>query len=337
MFNNKKILITGGAGFIGLNLTKKLLNSTNALIYNLDKLNYASNFKALEELILSNKNYKHLKIDLANFQDVENAINKCDPDIIFHLAAESHVDRSITNPESFIYSNILGTYNLLQAAKTHWENLAFERKEFFRFHHISTDEVFGSLPETGKFNELTKYDPRSPYSASKASSDHLVNAWFHTYNFPVITTNCSNNYGPYQFNEKLIPMAICKCIKNEKIPLYGDGKNIRDWLYVEDHVEALLLVIEKGALGKNYCIGGNNEIENIEVLMKICSILDELKPSSNKYFNLIKKVDDRLGHDRRYSIDTTLINREIGWKPKTKFDEGLRKTIEWYLDNSFIK
>ncbi len=335
MFNNKKILVTGGGGFIGLNLLKKLLNETNSFIYNLDKLNYASNLKALKDLEIKNNKYQLLKIDLINYSDLEKAIKEADPDIIFHFAAESHVDRSILTPEIFIQSNILGTFNLLKASSKHWGNLSSKRKNYFKFHHISTDEVFGSLSEMGKFNENTKYDPRSPYSASKASSDHLVSAWFHTYDFPVITTNCSNNYGPYQFKEKLIPMAINKCINNESIPLYGDGKNIRDWLYVEDHIEAILQVIEKGELGKKYCIGGNNEIKNIDVLKKICAIMDILKPQSKPYFKLIKKVSDRLGHDRRYSIDTTLIYREIGWQPRTNFEEGLKKTIKWYLENIY--
>ena len=331
MFNNKNILITGGAGFIGLNLLKKLLKETNSLIFNIDKLSYASNLKALKEIVGSNKRYKHFKTDLADYKELEKVIEQCDPDIIFHLAAESHVDRSIINPEIFVKSNILGTFNLLQASRSHLEKLNHERRKSFKFHHISTDEVFGSLMKNGKFHENTKYDPRSPYSASKASSDHLVNAWFHTYDFPAIITNCSNNYGPYQFDEKLIPMAISKCISYEKIPLYGDGKNIRDWLFVEDHVEAILLILEKGKVGKKYCIGGNNEVENIEVLKRICLLMDELRPKSNSYLNLIHKVKDRLGHDRRYAIDTKLINQEIGWQPKTNFDEGLRKTIKHYL------
>ncbi len=331
--NNKRILITGGAGFIGLNLINKLLKETNSLIFNLDKLNYASNLDFLLNTLGNNPRHFFFKNDLVNSVDLENVFKKSNPDIIFHLAAESHVDRSIINPEIFIRSNILGTFNLLQASKRHWENLELDRKNNFRFHHISTDEVFGSLEENGKFNEETKYDPRSPYSASKASSDHLVSSWFHTYGLPVVITNCSNNYGPFQYTEKLIPMAIRNCLKSQSIPLYGDGKNVRDWLYVEDHVEAILQVIRKGNLGMKYCIGGNQEKENIEVLKSICALMDQLKPKSKPYDQLIKSVKDRLGHDKRYAIDTKFINQEIGWQPKTKFKEGLKKTIIWYLNN----
>ena len=327
-----RILVTGGAGFIGSWLIKKLLDTTPSKIFNLDKLSYASDLT----LINSSKNIANhhlLNVDLINKRELKIAIKKSNPDIIFHLAAESHVDRSINDSTPFIESNIIGTFNILEIAKEHWQNLDKERGDKFRFLHVSTDEVFGSLGEKGRFNEKTAYDPRSPYSASKASSDHLTSAWFHTYNFPVIRTNCSNNFGPYQYPEKLIPLIITKALQNKEIPIYGDGKNIRDWLYVEDHIEALLLIINNGVIGKNYCIGGNNEKTNIEIVTKICNKLDEIyKISSHK--NLIKFVEDRPGHDRRYSIDSSLIKKELNWEASYNFEEALESTIEWYIKNN---
>ena len=327
-----RILVTGGAGFIGSWLIKKLLDTTSSTIFNLDKLSYASDLT----LINSSKNIANhhlLNVDLINKKELKIAIKKSNPDIIFHLAAESHVDRSINDSTPFIESNIIGTFNILEIAKEHWQNLDKERRDKFRFLHVSTDEVFGSLGEKGRFNEKTAYDPRSPYSASKASSDHLTSAWFHTYNFPVIRTNCSNNFGPYQYPEKLIPLIITKALQNKEIPIYGDGKNIRDWLYVEDHIEALLLIINKGVIGKNYCIGGNNEKTNIEIVTKICNKLDDIyKISSHK--NLIKFVEDRPGHDRRYAIDSSLIKKELNWEASYNFGEALDSTIEWYIKNN---
>ena len=327
-----RILVTGGAGFIGSWLIKKLLDTTPSKIFNLDKLSYASDLTLINKSINSANHYL-LNVDLINKRELKIAIKRSNPDIIFHLAAESHVDRSINDSTPFIESNIIGTFNILEIAKEHWQNLDKERRDKFRFLHVSTDEVFGSLGEKGSFNEKTAYDPRSPYSASKASSDHLTSAWFHTYNFPVIRTNCSNNFGPYQYPEKLIPLIITKALQNKEIPIYGDGKNIRDWLYVEDHIEALLLIINNGVIGKNYCIGGNNEKTNIEIVTKICNKLDEIyKISSHK--NLIKFVEDRPGHDRRYAIDSSLIKKELNWEASYNFEEALESTIEWYIKNN---
>tara|TARA_Y100001968_G_C19391764_1_gene735990 strand:- start:45 stop:1148 length:1104 start_codon:yes stop_codon:yes gene_type:complete len=335
---NHRILVTGGAGFIGSACIRKLLLNTDAKIFNLDKINYCSDLKSIYDL--NNKigdklerNYRLLKIDLANPVLTDQAIKESDPDLIINFAAESHVDRSIENPGSFIHSNIVGTYNLLQSSLNHYNYLSGNRKNSFRFHHISTDEVFGSLGENGKFNEGTKYDPRSPYSASKASSDHLVNAWSSTFGLPISITNCSNNYGPWQFPEKLIPLVILKALSNKEIPIYGDGKNIRDWLYVDDHIDAILKVAIKGKEGKKYCIGGNSELTNIEVVSKICSILNEYYPQKERHQNLITYVADRSGHDRRYAIDASLIKNELGWKATYCFDTGLRKTVKWYIEN----
>ncbi len=334
IFKNKKlkILITGGAGFIGGCLVKKLLDHSDATIFNLDKLTYASDLSQVNKS-LNLKRHNLLKVDLVNYEQLKKALNKSDPDLIFHLAAESHVDRSIDNSKPFIESNIIGTFNILELAKIHWQNLSEKRRENFRFIHVSTDEVFGSLGLEGTFNEKTAYDPRSPYSASKASSDHLANAWFHTYNFPIIKTNCSNNFGPYQFPEKLIPLIIIKALNNEIIPIYGDGENIRDWLYVEDHVNALLLAANKGVIGNSYCIGGNNEKTNLEIVNCICEILDKKLPKEKSYKRLIRFVEDRPGHDKRYAIDSAFIRKELGWKPNFNFKESLNLTVEWYLKN----
>ena len=306
----------------------------------MDKLGYASDLESIDNLNLKNNfgNYTFINVNLVDKENLGDAIQKANPDVIMHLAAESHVDRSIDEPHHFLESNIVGTFNLLQLAKEYWSNLKPERKENFKFHHISTDEVYGSLGEKGSFNELTSYDPRSPYSASKASSDHLVRAWFHTYNFPILITNCSNNFGPWQFPEKLIPLVISKALDGKKIPIYGDGLNIRDWLYVEDHVEALLLVIQKGKIGESYCIGGYGERTNKYIVELICSILDKRKPANSSYSNLIEYVKDRPGHDRRYSIDSSKINKELGWKSNFKLEESIEKTVNWYLDNySWVK
>tara|TARA_Y100001968_G_scaffold307221_2_gene324848 strand:- start:34583 stop:35593 length:1011 start_codon:yes stop_codon:yes gene_type:complete len=333
MDNFHRILVTGGAGFIGGTLIRKLLTDFNCIIYNIDNLNYASDLRNITTLEQSKDRHFHLNVNLKNIEDTHEALKEANPDIIFHLAAESHVDRSIIDPKIFIDANIVGTFNLLEASRSHWESYTDQKKRRFRFIHISTDEVFGSLNKTNKFNENSNYDPRSPYSSSKAASDHLAKAWFHTYNLPTIITNCSNNYGPYQFPEKLIPLVISKALKGEKIPIYGDGKNIRDWLYVEDHINALLLVSQKGKVGETYCIGDNNEKNNNYIVETICSILDTIRPQNIAYSDLIEYVKDRPGHDKRYAIDATKIKTELGWNPKTNLHDGLIKTIEWYIKN----
>ena len=274
-----------------------------------------------------------LQLDLADAEATAAAVQQADPDLVMHLAAESHVDRSIDGPGAFISSNVNGTFSLLQAVRCHWEGLSEERRSRFRFHHISTDEVFGSLGATGRFSETTPYDPRSPYSASKAASDHLVNAWHHTYGLPVVLTNCSNNYGPWQFPEKLIPVVILKAIAGEPIPLYGDGANVRDWLYVEDHVDALLLAATRGQLGQSYCVGGHGERSNRQVVETICQLLDERRPEGAPHARLITRVADRPGHDRRYAIDPARISAELGWQPRHDFTSGLAATVDWYLQN----
>tara|TARA_Y100001968_G_scaffold246597_1_gene230863 strand:- start:418 stop:1449 length:1032 start_codon:yes stop_codon:yes gene_type:complete len=333
MDNFPRILVTGGAGFIGGALIRKLLTDSNCIIYNIDNLNYASDLRGIKNLENSKNRHFHLNVNLKNLEKTQKAVEDANPDIIFHLAAESHVDRSITSPKIFIDSNIVGTFNLLEASRYHWEMISDSRKRKFRFIHISTDEVFGSLNKPNKFNENSNYDPRSPYSASKAASDHLAKAWFHTYNLPTIITNCSNNYGPFQFPEKLIPKVILNALKGEKIPIYGDGRNIRDWLYVEDHIEALLLVAKKGKAGETYCIGNNNERNNNYIVKEICSILETYKPKRIPYLNQIEYVKDRPGHDKRYAIDATKIKTELGWNPKINLQNGLSRTIKWYIDN----
>ena len=321
-FNKKlRVLVTGGAGFIGGALIRKLLKETGWFIFNLDKLGYASDLTSINKTITSlgikrEERHKLLKVDLTNNSETNSAVKFANPDLIIHFAAESHVDRSINGPVEFIKSNILGTFNLLEAAREHYEKLSYERRSYFRFHHISTDEVYGSLDEKGKFKETSQYDPRSPYSASKASSDHLVNSWHHTFGLPTLITNCSNNYGPWQYPEKLIPKIIINALNNLKIPIYGNGKNIRDWLFVDDHAEALIQVITRGVIGSKYCIGGNQEKTNIQIAQMICSYLDKIYPSNKSYENLITYVADRRGHDFRYAIDTTKITKELDWKPK---------------------
>ena len=333
-----KILITGGGGFIGGAVIRKLLKESNCIIYNLDKMGYASDLTSIENVLINlniekDTRHKLLKTDLSNYEETVSAVKYSDPDLIMHLAAESHVDRSIAGPGEFIKSNIIGTFNLLEAAKVHYEKLSFERKNLFKFHHISTDEVFGTLGENGKFNEDSKYDPRSPYSASKASSDHLVASWHHTFGLPTLITNCSNNYGPWQYPEKLIPKIIINALRNSKIPIYGDGKNIRDWLYVEDHAEALIEVLNRGEIGQKYCIGGNEERNNNEIAEIVCNHLDIIHPRNNSYKNLISHVEDRKGHDFRYAINANKIKKSLNWEPKFSFQEGIENTINWYLNN----
>ena len=324
-----KILVTGGCGFIGSNYVLKQVKRNNPVL-NLDKLTYAGNMENLSSII-DDPNYSFVHGDICDLESVSNTINQFQPDAIVHFAAESHVDRSIDEPMSFANTNIIGTTTLLQAALKYREI----KKNDFRFLHVSTDEVFGSLGENGFFTESTPYDPSSPYSASKAGSDHLVRAWQRTYGFPGLITNCSNNYGPYQFPEKLIPLMIANCLDGNPLPVYGKGDNIRDWLYVKDHCNAIDTVLRQGQIGETYNIGGNTEIRNIDIVKSICSILDELRPRSNgdHYQNLITYVKDRPGHDYRYAIDASKMKNDLGWKPKETFETGIRKTIKWYLDN----
>jgi dTDP-glucose 4,6-dehydratase len=329
-----RVLVTGGAGFIGGALVRRLLAETTATVFNLDKIGYASDLTGIERLAPeAGQRHPLLRVDLTEADATAAAVRQADPDLVMHLAAESHVDRSISGPGAFIESNVTGTFHLLQAVRAHWEALPQERQERFRFHHISTDEVFGSLGPEGRFSETTPYDPRSPYSASKAASDHLVSAWHHTYGLPVVLTNCSNNYGPWQFPEKLIPVVILKAVAGEPIPLYGDGANVRDWLYVEDHVEALLLAATRGRLGESYCVGGHGERNNKQVVEAICALLDQQRPSGAPHARLITTVKDRPGHDRRYAIDPTRISTELGWQPRHNFEAGLAATVDWYLAN----
>jgi len=328
----KTILITGGAGFIGSALIRHVIGNTSDSVVNLDKLTYAGNLQSLIS-VADNPRYKFEHVDICNAAEVARVFEQHKPDAVMHLAAESHVDRSISGPAEFIQTNIVGTYTLLEAARAHWNKLDGEKKARFRFHHISTDEVYGSLGAEGFFTEDMPYEPNSPYSASKASSDHLVRAWHHTYGMPVVTTNCSNNYGPYHFPEKLIPLVILNAVNGKPLPIYGKGDNIRDWLYVDDHARALHLVMNKGKLGETYNIGGWNEKTNLEVVHGICSILDELHPQGAPHAKLITYVKDRPGHDQRYAIDASKLERELGWKPQETFETGLRKTVEWYLSN----
>ena len=329
----KKILITGGAGFIGGNLVERLLKRNNCIIFNVDKISPVSSFNRIERFNKNKNKHFFYKINLENKEDVFAILEKTDPDLIIHLAAESHVDRSLNDPTIFIESNIIGTFNILEASRKHFENLSKERRKNFKFHHVSTDEVFGSLDGEGKFDENTNYSPRSPYSASKASSDHLVEAWFHSFSLPIVITNCSNNYGPYQHPEKLIPLSISRALKGQEIPIYGDGLNIRDWLYIDDHIDALLLVADNGKIGQKYCIGGYGEKTNNQVVLTICELMDNFLPKSYSHKELINFVPDRMGHDRRYAINSEKIFNELGWKPKYEFKKGIELTINWYLKN----
>ena len=328
-----KILVTGGCGFIGSNLVRMLVKEKGESVVNLDKLTYAGNAESIFDLN-GNPNYEFEQVDLCHVEALNEIFSKHQPDAVMHLAAESHVDRSIDGPGEFIQTNIVGTFNLLQVALGYWRELEGVRKEAFRFVHVSTDEVFGSLDaDAPGFSETTSYNPHSPYSASKAASDHLARAWADTYRLPVIVTNCSNNYGPFQFPEKLIPVVILKCLRRDSIPVYGKGENIRDWLYVQDHAEALYCVLTSGSIGETYNIGGNNERQNIELVRFVCKLMDELFPSEQPYSELITFVTDRPGHDMRYAINSTKIRDKLGWEPKEDFESGFRKTVMWYLEN----
>ena len=360
-----KILVTGGAGFIGSAVIRHIIENTPDSVVNLDKLTYAGNLESLAEVSSSDR-YAFEQVDICNRTDLDRVFQQHQPDAVMHLAAESHVDRSIDCPAEFIQTNIVGTYTLLEAARAYWNELDSERKQTFRFHHISTDEVYGDLPHPNDepviasaakqsmdchglqprsdvlplFTETTAYAPSSPYSASKASSDHLVRAWLRTYGFPTLITNCSNNYGPYHFPEKLIPLVILNALEGNPLPIYGKGDQIRDWLYVEDHARALYTVVTEGKIGETYNIGGHNEKTNLEVVQTICAILDDLAPMSDrghplniKHSSLIIHVSDRPGHDRRYAIDASKIAKELNWQPLETFESGIRKTVQWYLDN----
>ncbi|MGR5557311.1 dTDP-glucose 4,6-dehydratase [Vibrio fortis] len=337
-----KILVTGGAGFIGSAVIRHIINNTSDSVINVDKLTYAGNLDSLIE-VDSNERYFFEQVDICNGSELGRVLTQHKPDAIMHLAAESHVDRSITGSAAFIETNIIGTYTLLEATRNYWNMLNEKAKAAFRFHHISTDEVYGDLLhpdevaeeiELPMFLETTPYEPSSPYSASKASSDHLVRAWLRTYGLPTIVTNCSNNYGPYHFPEKLIPLVILNALEGKELPIYGKGDQIRDWLYVEDHARALYKVVTEGKVGETYNIGGHNEKKNIEVVDTICGILDTLVPKETKYAEQITYVQDRPGHDRRYAIDSSKMRHELGWVPEETFETGLRKTVQWYLDNS---
>jgi len=331
------IFVTGGAGFIGSAVIRLLISETEHTVVNIDKLTYAGNLDSLLN-VAENDRYHFEHIDICDQVEIDKLFNKYQPDVIMHLAAESHVDRSITGAADFINTNINGTFVLLESARKYWSGLSAEKQQSFRFHHISTDEVYGSLDNGGMFTEETAYDPSSPYSASKAASDHLVRAWNRTYGMPVLLTNCSNNYGPYQFPEKLIPLIILNALQGKPLPIYGEGNQIRDWLYVDDHARALYKVITEGIVGETYNIGGNNEKTNMDVVTTICNILDELVPEHpegvTKYSDLITHVADRPGHDLRYAIDASKIDNALAWSPDETFETGLKKTIDWYLNNS---
>jgi dTDP-glucose 4,6-dehydratase len=332
-----KLIVTGGAGFIGSAVIRHIINKTSHSVINVDKLTYAGNLESLAS-IENNVRYTFEEVDICDVNEIKRVFNEYQPDIIIHLAAESHVDRSIDGPGVFIQTNIVGTYVLLEEARNYWLSLGGDQKENFRFHHVSTDEVYGDLKDTNSlFTEETPYAPSSPYSAAKASSDHLVRAWQRTFKLPTLITNCSNNYGPYQFPEKLIPLIILNALEGKDLPVYGNGKQIRDWLYVDDHARALLHVALTGEISETYNIGGYNELKNIDVVKTVCSILDELVPSKfegiDKYEQLITYVGDRTGHDIRYAIDATKIDKELNWTPDETFATGIKKTVEWYLKN----
>ena len=325
------ILVTGGCGFIGSALVRYLIRETDATVVNVDKLTYAGH-PANVAPVAEDPHYVFAHEDIADADAMQRVFETYEPDAVMHLAAESHVDRSIDGPDAFIHTNVLGTYTLLDTARHYWNDLPTEKKESFRFLHVSTDEVYGELGDEGYFREDTPYDPSSPYSASKASSDHLARAWHRTYGLPVLITNCSNNYGPYQYPEKLIPVVTLKAVDGEPIPVYGTGENVRDWLFVDDHVRALYTVLQRGALGETYNVGGRCERQNIEVVHTICDVLEEIRPrETGSYRDLITYVDDRPGHDWRYAIDCSKIERDLGWTPNETFDSGIRKTVQWYL------
>lgn len=332
----KKILVTGGAGFIGSALVRHLIEGTDSTVLNVDKLTYAGHQASLLP-VADSERYSFAQIDICDYAALKNAVMTFKPEVIFHLAAESHVDRSIDGPGEFIQTNVVGTYNLLEVAREYWAGLPKEAAQVFRFHHISTDEVFGELGSTGFFTEQTPYSPRSPYSASKASSDHLVRAWFHTYGLPVLVTNCSNNYGPYHFPEKLVPLIILNALNGKPLPIYGDGQQVRDWLFVEDHVRALACVASQGVVGETYNIGGHNEKTNLQVVETICELLEELAPEKPqgvaRYKDLITFVKDRPGHDQRYAIDASKVAKDLSWEPVETFESGIKKTVQWYLAN----
>jgi len=330
---SKIILVTGGAGFIGSAVVRHLVNHTAFTVVNVDILTYAGNLESLES-IEKNTDYHFEQIDICDAEEMTRVFAQYQPDVVMHLAAESHVDRSIDGPAAFIQTNIVGTFTLLEVARHYWQNLDGEKQTNFRFHHISTDEVYGDLDGVDAlFTEETSYDPSSPYSASKASSDHLVRAWHRTYGLPMVVTNCSNNYGPFHFPEKLIPLVILNALEGKTLPVYGDGSQIRDWLFVEDHARALVLVATQGKVGETYNIGGHNEKKNIEVVQTICILLDEMRPKNTAYADQITFVKDRPGHDLRYAIDASKIAHDLGWTPQETFETGLRKTVTWYLDN----
>jgi len=332
-FDGATIFVTGGAGFIGSAVVRHLLDHSGARVVNIDKLTYAANLASIPQAP-GHRRYAFAKVDICNAAELRALFERHQPDAVMNLAAESHVDRSIDGPGEFIQTNVVGTYTLLQEALRYWRSLVPGRRAGFRLLHVSTDEVYGTLGAAGLFSESTAYSPNSPYSASKASSDHLVRAWHETYELPTIVTNCSNNYGPYHHPEKLIPHMIIKGLAEEPLPVYGDGMNIRDWLYVEDHAKALALVLERGSVGETYNIGGRNERTNIDVVRTICDLLDRIEPARNgSRHRLISFVDDRPGHDRRYAIDATKIERELGWRAQETFETGLEKTVTWYLDN----
>ena len=329
----RKVLVTGGAGFIGSAVCRRLV-ADGAAVLNLDALTYAGNLQSLA-MIDNAPNYRFAKVDICDRRAVAEAFETFAPDQVIHLAAESHVDRSITAGDAFIQTNIVGAFSMLEAARAYWQALAPQRRDAFRFLHVSTDEVYGSLGDEGAFVEETRYDPSSPYSASKAAADHLVSAWARTYGFPAVISNCSNNYGPYHFPEKLIPLIILNAVHGKPLPVYGAGANVRDWLYVDDHARALDVIVTRGRIGEKYNVGGRNERRNIDVVRRICAILDELRPTARPHDSLISYVTDRPGHDLRYAIDAAKLERELGWRAHETFESGIEKTVRWYLDNEW--
>lgn len=329
-----RVLITGGAGFIGSALVRHLVLDKGYEVLNVDKLTYAATLSSLKQ-VESASSYRFLKADICDARAISEAFSTFKPDRVMHLAAESHVDRSITGSRAFVETNVLGTFNMLECARSYWTGLTQELQSQFRFLHVSTDEVYGSLGEDGLFSETTAYDPSSPYSASKAASDHLAKAWSHTYGMPIVVSNCSNNYGPYHFPEKLIPLVILNALEGKPLPVYGNGANIRDWLFVDDHARALDTIVEKGRVGETYNVGGRNERRNIDVVRRICALMNEFNPAGGQHEDLIQFVTDRPGHDVRYAIDATKLEKELGWRAQETFDTGIEKTVRWYLDNAW--